>query len=62
VHDFSHVNDKYDVILVSNLYQLLNLMKDPAQRNFKKMLKTDGIIFLGTLSTRDPQHFGKGGR
>jgi len=60
-YDFSHVNDKYDVILVSNLYQLLKPdERSKLRETLKRCLKTDGIIFLGTLSTRDPQHFGKG--
>jgi len=59
--DFSHVNDKYDVILISNLYQELKPEERAKLRDtIKRCLKKDGILFLGTLSTRDPQHFGKG--
>ena len=60
-YDFSHVNDKYDVILISNLYQLLKPEERAKLRDtVKRCLKNDGLLVLGTLSTRDPQHFGKG--
>lgn len=60
-YDFSYVKDKYDVILVSNVYPLLK----PEERTklndtIKRCLKTDGIFFLSTFSVRDPQHYGKG--
>jgi cyclopropane fatty-acyl-phospholipid synthase-like methyltransferase len=60
-YEFSQVNDKYDVILASNLYQLLK----PDQRaklreTVKRCLKMEGVFFLSTFSVRDPQHFGKG--
>jgi cyclopropane fatty-acyl-phospholipid synthase-like methyltransferase len=60
-YDFSHVGDKYDVIFISNLYHVL----PPDERvnlreTIKRCLKADGLVFLSTLSVRDPQHFGKG--
>jgi SAM-dependent methyltransferase len=60
-YDFSRVNDKYDVILISNFYQLLG-PEDRAvlRETIKRCLKPDGITVLGMLSTRDPQHSGKG--
>jgi SAM-dependent methyltransferase len=60
-YDFSHVTDKYDVIFVSNLYHLLNQTERAKLREtIQRCLKTDGMLFLSTFSTRDPQHFGKG--
>jgi len=60
-YDFSHVNDKYDVILISNLYQLLKPEERAKLREtVKRCLKKEGLLVLGTLSTRDPQHFGRG--
>jgi len=60
-YDFSNVNDKYDIILASELYQLLR----PEERGklvetVKRCLKSDGLLFLSTLSIRDPQHYGQG--
>jgi cyclopropane fatty-acyl-phospholipid synthase-like methyltransferase len=60
-YDFTHVNDKFDVILVANLYHVL----PPDERiklrdTIKRCLKKDGLVFLNTLSVHDPQHFGKG--
>lgn len=60
-YDFSRVSDKYDVILCSNLYQILK----PAERvllreTIKRCLKKEGRLFLSSFSIRDPQHFGKG--
>ena len=60
-YDFSHVSDKYDVIMASNLYQILK-PEDRAKlrETVKRCLKTNGLLFLSTLSIRDPQHFGQG--
>jgi SAM-dependent methyltransferase len=60
-YDFSRVSDKYDVIMASNLYQVLR----PAERakfreTIMRCLKIDGLLFLSTLSVRDPQHYGQG--
>jgi SAM-dependent methyltransferase len=60
-YDFSHVSDKYDVIIASNLYQLLKPEERAQLREtVKRCLKHDGLLFLSALSVRDPQHFGKG--
>ena len=60
-YDFSHVSDKYDVILASGLYQFL-LPEERAQlrETVKRCLKYEGVFFLSTLSIRDPHHLGKG--
>ena len=59
---FTEVDDEtFDVILVSNLYHILN--KDERSRlreAIKRLLKPGGLLFLGALSTDDPQEYGKG--
>jgi cyclopropane fatty-acyl-phospholipid synthase-like methyltransferase len=60
-YDFTRVKDKYDVIFVSNLYHLLvPEERGKLRETIKRCLKKDGFIFLSTLSTHDPEHFGKG--
>jgi 2-polyprenyl-3-methyl-5-hydroxy-6-metoxy-1,4-benzoquinol methylase len=60
--DFKQVTGKtYDVVFTSNLYQLLvtedrHFLRDIIMRT----LKPGGKLFLSALSTRDPEHFGKG--
>jgi 2-polyprenyl-3-methyl-5-hydroxy-6-metoxy-1,4-benzoquinol methylase len=51
----------YDVVYAANLYQIL----PPDERKLfpgmvKKLLAPDGSFILGTLSSRDPEHAGKG--
>jgi SAM-dependent methyltransferase len=60
-YNFDQLKDKYDVILASNLYQVLK----PDERfrfreTIKRCLKEDGVLFLSSLSVRDLQHSGKG--
>jgi cyclopropane fatty-acyl-phospholipid synthase-like methyltransferase len=51
----------FDVIFASNLYQVLGPGDRSRFRAFvKKSLKSNGTLFLGTMSTGDPEHFGKG--
>jgi cyclopropane fatty-acyl-phospholipid synthase-like methyltransferase len=60
-YDFSRVGDKYDVILCSNVYQILKPDQRTALREIiKRCLQAGGIVFLSTLSVHDTQHFGKG--
>jgi cyclopropane fatty-acyl-phospholipid synthase-like methyltransferase len=59
-YDFSHVSDKYDVILASGLYQFLQPDERAKLREtVKRCLKNEGIFFLSTLSIRDPHHADK---
>ena len=60
--DFRQMPDgKYDIIFVSNFYQLLEAEQRNALRNIiEKNLKPGGMLFLSTFSTGDPEHFGKG--
>lgn len=54
-------NSQFDVIFASNLYQLLHIEDRKAFKEvIRKALKRDGMLFLSTLSTNDPEHFGKG--
>ena len=60
-YDFTNVSDKYDVIFVSNLYQVLKPQERTKLREtIKRCLKPDGILFLSTFSVRDPEFYGKG--
>ncbi len=59
--DFTKLNDKYDILFISNLYQLLKKNKrEELRRAVKGILKPNGLLFLSTLSIRDPEHYGKG--
>jgi SAM-dependent methyltransferase len=62
--DFRQMADgKFDIIFVSNFYQLLKAEERNALRNIiKKKLKPGGTLFLSAFSTGDPEHFGKGKR
>jgi SAM-dependent methyltransferase len=60
-YDFSRVADKYDVILCSNLYQILKSgERDELRETIKRCLPANGTLFLSTFSVHDPQHYGKG--
>jgi len=60
--NFTELRDcKYDLVFISNLYQLLK--KDERQELRKTIMRTlapNGLLFLSTLSVRDPKHYGKG--
>ncbi len=60
-YDVHHIVDKYDVIFASNFYQIL---KPEERAQFKetvhRCLKSEGLLFLNTLSARDPHHNGNG--
>lgn len=62
--DFRQIaEEKFEIVFASNFYHLLKLEERKALRNtIKKMLKPSGMLFLSTLSPRDPEHFGKGKR
>ncbi|MGD0997448.1 MAG: class I SAM-dependent methyltransferase, partial [Thermoleophilia bacterium] len=52
---------RFDVVYCSNVYQLLEPAGRAALRTtVRESLAPAGFFFLGTLSTRDPQHAGKG--
>jgi cyclopropane fatty-acyl-phospholipid synthase-like methyltransferase len=52
---------QFEIVFASNFYHLL---KAEERRGFidtiKKTLKLGGMLFLSTLSNKDPEHFGKG--
>jgi len=52
---------KFDIVFISNLYQLLkkNERKE-LRRTVMRTLKPEGLLFLSTLSVRDPEHYGRG--
>ncbi len=51
----------FDVILASNLYHLLKTGERQSLREtIKRLLDPGGLLFLGALSTNDPQGYGKG--
>lgn len=60
--DFGALGEgKYDVVLSSHVYQLLQADERRAFREtVMSSLKPGGLLFLSTLSVRDPEHHGKG--
>jgi SAM-dependent methyltransferase len=60
-YDFNEIVNRYDILFASNLYQILNWEERAKFREtVKRCLRPDGLLFLSTLSVKDPQHFGKG--
>jgi len=61
-YDFTQAPErKFDVVFASNLYHLLRPEERQALRNIIcKCLKSQGTLFLSTLSPNDPEHGGKG--
>jgi 2-polyprenyl-3-methyl-5-hydroxy-6-metoxy-1,4-benzoquinol methylase len=60
--DFGQIPEgKFDIVFTSNVYHLLKMGdRDTFKNTIKKRLKPGGILFLSTLSPKDPEHFGKG--
>jgi cyclopropane fatty-acyl-phospholipid synthase-like methyltransferase len=60
--DFRNIDrDRFDVLIISNLYQLLKQKERDELRNATaKALKTGALLFLSTLSISDPEHYGQG--
>lgn len=53
--------DKYDIVFISNLYQLLrSLQRIELQEIVRRVLQPGGLLFLSTLSVNDPEHCGRG--
>jgi cyclopropane fatty-acyl-phospholipid synthase-like methyltransferase len=53
--------DQYDIVHVSNLYQLLHRdQRDALRKKIATLLKPQGLLFLNNLSTNDPEEYGKG--
>ena len=59
---FQDVTDgPFDLIYAANLYQILPPQeRKQFPRTVNKLLAPDGVFILGTLSSRDPEHAGKG--
>jgi len=52
--DFKELHDKFDIILVSDLYHTLEQKERiEFRKTVRRCLKTDGMLFLSTLSLRD---------
>jgi len=60
--DFVELNEGgYDVVFLSNLYQVLRRdERDALRKAVGRLLKPGGLLFLSTLSVADPEHSGKG--
>lgn len=55
--------DKYGIVFASNVYQILAPNEREVFRDrIKKTLLPGGLLFLASLSTNDPEHYGKGVR
>jgi SAM-dependent methyltransferase len=53
--------NKYDAVCASNIYHLLGLEERARFRHIiKSILNPQGMLFMSTMSVRDPQHYGKG--
>jgi len=51
----------YDIVFLSNLYQVLRRdERDALRKAVGRLLKPGGLLFLSTLSVADPEHSGKG--
>lgn len=63
-YDFAQLDqsgDKYYIVFMSNLYQLLKPgLRTKLQEVIKEVLLPGGLLFLSTLSINDPEHLGKG--
>ena len=56
-----HEEQKYDVVYVSNVYQVLTLqLRQRLREIIRSNLHSNGFVFLSTLSASDPEHSGKG--
>lgn len=52
---------KYDIVFISNLYQLLKKNeREELRKMIMRTLKPNGLLFLSALSVSDPEHYGKG--
>ncbi len=58
---FTEVNETYDVVFASNMYHIFRGSERKALREtIAGLLKPGGLLFLGALSTNDPEEYGKG--
>jgi cyclopropane fatty-acyl-phospholipid synthase-like methyltransferase len=59
---FQDISDgPYDLVFAANLYQILpREERDPLCRAVESLLTPGGLFVLSTLSSRDPEHSGKG--
>jgi len=52
---------KYEIVFVSNLYQILQRkQREELRKKIAKILKPQGLLLLNNLSTNDPEEYGKG--
>jgi cyclopropane fatty-acyl-phospholipid synthase-like methyltransferase len=59
--DFCDVQGLYDIVLVSNLYHLLDPhMRRDLSKHVVRLLAPEGRLFLNSISVRDPEHYGVG--
>lgn len=53
--------DKYDIVFISNLYQILQRkQREELRKKIADLIKPGGLLFINTLSTNDPEEYGKG--
>jgi SAM-dependent methyltransferase len=60
--DFMDIDQsKYNIVFVSNLYQILQRkQREELRKKIGDILKPEGLLFLNNLSTNDPEEYGKG--
>lgn len=57
------IEEKFDIVLASNLYQVLKLKQREALRlKILELTKPGSMLFLNNLSVNDPEEYGKGER
>lgn len=59
--DYHNIDKQYDIIMVANVYHLLNPSEQEKFRiKIFKLLKSGAVLFINTLSVNDKEEFGKG--
>lgn len=52
---------KYDIVIASNLYQILHRKKrEEFRKKINSLLKSEGLLILNNLSISDPEEYGRG--
>ncbi len=60
--DFTSLGaQQFDIVFISNLYQILHPeQRDALRKMAARVLRRGGLLMLSTLSVNDPEHYAKG--